>query len=94
MALRPGINSYNLIKSTGKKVGETTVKTGARSGGAPGKGERNRAGSPDGTKDAYKHMRPNKDNEKTVIFEDQNGKKVIKRKPEGFDEAWNNRHNK
>ena len=94
LALRPGINSYNLIKSTGKKVGETTVKTGARSGGAPGKGERNRAGSPDGTKDAYKHMRPNKDNEKTVIFEDQNGKKVIKRKPEGFDEAWNNRHNK
>jgi RHS repeat-associated protein len=61
-------------------------------GGKQGKGERNYTSSPNGTNDPFKHMKPDPDNDKMVIYKDANGKTHKKQKPTGFDEYWNSKH--
>lgn len=56
---------------------------------AHGKGERNYAGRPDGSGDAFKHMKPDPKDPKKVLFKDpRTGKTKTKPKPPGFDDYW------
>ncbi|WP_158516207.1 RHS repeat-associated core domain-containing protein [Bosea vaviloviae] len=53
-----------------------------------GKGERNYAGSIYGTKNPFKHMRPDpSDPNKVIVKDPQTGKQISKQKPPGFDES-------
>jgi RHS repeat-associated protein len=56
---------------------------------AQGKGERNYAGSSQGTSNPFKHMTPHPtDPTKVLVKDSQTGKTITKAKPDGFDEYW------
>jgi RHS repeat-associated protein len=51
------------------------------------KGERNRTARPDGTKNPYKHTRPDPNDSTKILQKDADGKWMKKVKPEGYDDA-------
>ena len=53
----------------------------------------NLAGSPAGTPNEFKKMKPDPNNPDRVLMKDPNGKTISKAKPNGFDEFWKNKHN-
>ncbi len=85
IGLEAGVNTYAYVENGPLRLTDFF--------GLMPEGERGKAGKPSGTANPFKHMKPNPQNPKQVVFTDpETGKKIPKPKPAGFDEWWNKKH--
>jgi len=93
LIIEGGRNSFFLIRTPLKDCVRKLCFSRRGFGGSRNKGERNLAGSPAGTPNEFKKMKPDPNNPDRVLMKDPNGKTISKPKPNGFDEFWKNKHN-
>jgi len=93
LIIEGGRNSFFLIRTPLKDCVRKLCFSRRGFGGSRNKGERNLAGSPAGTPNEFKKMKPAPNNPDRVLMKDPNGKTISKPKPNGFDEFWKNKHN-
>ena len=93
LIIESGRNSFFLIRTPLKDCVRKLCFSRRGFGGSRNKGERNLAGSPAGTPNEFKKMKPDPNNPDRVLMKDPNGKTISKPKPNGFDEFWKNKHN-